>query len=103
MRWCWYCDEYDILIKNIADKENILADFLSWLPCIGLDEATERESLPNNPLDDSNWIVMSYDALQNLTAELDSELADCFVCFMSLPTTIPEESPLDYEWSYEQQ
>ena len=29
LRWCCYCDEYDLTIKHIAGKENILADCLS--------------------------------------------------------------------------
>ncbi len=30
-------------------------------------------------------------------------MADCFDYFLNLPTTVPKESPLDYEWIREQQ
>ncbi len=103
LHWHCYCDEYNLTIKQIASNENILADCLSKLPCLGLDEAMEGESLPVDPLDESHWIGKAYDAFRSLFEDMDSELADSFDCFLDLPTTFPEESHLDYKWIFEQQ
>ena len=101
--WCCYCDEYNLTIKHISGKENILADCLSRLPRLGLDEGTEGESSPTDPVDDSHWIDEAYDAFHSLDEDMDFELADSFDCFLNFPTTVPEESPLEYEWICEQQ
>ncbi len=94
LRWHCYCDEYDLTIKHIAGKENILADCLSRLPCLGLDEGMEGESSPIDPLDNSHWIDEAYDAFHSLDEDMDSELADSFDFFINLTITVPKESPL---------
>ena len=102
LRWRCFVDEYDVTLKYIEGKENILADNLSRLPRLGLDEVTEGKNSPADPLDDAQW-TDDYDLFHNLAADLDDDLLECFDCYLSLPETAPEESPLNYAWMRTQQ
>ena len=65
------------------------ADFLSRLYHLDLYEVMEGKSSPVDPLDESNWVNLAYDAFHNLGEDMDSELADSFDSFSQLANHHP--------------